>query len=133
MKKIFLISLILAGILHAQTISVVPVSFKIINYKSKIYGSDVKLIKINKKYFCRDYIDLSLLKKSKYYAKHYIAKNKPICLKDVFIPVSRKINFAFGNLEIERDGEVIRETDQYIKIKNENGKIEKIYKDGRDR
>lgn len=111
---------------------VVPVSFKIINYKNKIYSSDVRLIKVSKKFFCKKNINLNILKKNKYHAKHYIAKNKPLCFKDVFIPESRKINFRFGNLEIERDGEIVKETEKYIKIKNSDGKIEKIYKDGRN-
>jgi len=34
-------------------------------------------------------------------------------------------------LEIEKNAELIRETKSYIKIKNVDGTIEKIYTDGR--
>ena len=36
-------------------------------------------------------------------------------------------------IEVEREGSVIKETNQYIKIKNLDGSVEKIYKDGRSR
>jgi len=112
------------------SVKLVPLTYKPINYKAKIYGSDVRLLRVDDDYNCKEYIDLKLLKQNKYHAKHYISKNKPLCKKDVYIPVSKKIRFRFGNLEIERDGELIRETDKYIKIKTPDGKIEKIYKDG---
>ena len=38
--------------------------------------------------------------------------------------------FDFGNIEIEKDGKVIKDTKQYVRIKNNDGTIEKIYKDG---
>ena len=128
--KIKLFVLFLTLNLFSQTIQVVPISNKVIGFKAKIYSSDVRLIRVNDKYFCKEYIDIKILKQNKYFAKHYIAKNKPLCKKDLFVPISRRIAFQFGNLEIEKDGEVIRETEKYIKIKNLNGKIEKIYKNG---
>ena len=128
--KIKLFILFLTLNLFSQTIQVVPISNKVIGFKAKIYSSDVRLIRVNDKYFCKEYIDIKILKQNKYFAKHYIAKNKPLCKKDLFVPISRRIAFQFGNLEIEKDGEVIRETEKYIKIKNLNGKIEKIYKNG---
>jgi hypothetical protein len=128
--KIKLFVLFLTLNLFSQTIQVVPISNKVIGFKAKIYSSDVRLIRVNDKYFCKEYIDIKILKQNKYFAKHYIAKNKLLCKKDLFVPISRRIAFQFGNLEIEKDGEVIRETEKYIKIKNLNGKIEKIYKNG---
>ena len=129
--KIKIVILLLSLNIFASNIQVVPITNKIINYKSKIYASSVRLVQINDKYSCKEYIDIKLLKQNKYYAKHYLGKNKPLCKKSVFLAVSKKIRFKFGNLEIEKDGEIIRETDQYIKIKTLDGKIEKIYKDGR--
>jgi hypothetical protein len=131
--KIKLVILFLSLNIFAQTIQVVPLSNKIINYKAKIYGSDVRLIQKTDKYFCKEYIDIKILKQNKYFAKHYIGINKPLCKKDLFVPISKKIKFQFGNLEIEKDGEIIKETDKYIKIKSLSGKIEKIYKNGRNR
>lgn len=127
--KIPIVLLSLNVLLNA--IQVVPVTNKIINYKSKIYSSYVRLLEINDKYSCKEYIDIKLLKQNKYYAKHYLGKNKPLCKNSVFLPISNRIKFKFGNLEIEKDGEIIRETDKYIKIKTTDGKMEKIYKDGR--
>ncbi|MEA3513102.1 MAG: hypothetical protein U9R37_05825 [Campylobacterota bacterium] len=133
MKLILLFFFTIQIIVYGKNIQVVPVSNKIINYKNKIYSSDVRLIQINKKYFCKEYLDIKTLKENKYLAKHYIAKDKPLCKKSVYVPKSKKVKFKFGNLEIERDGEVIKETDNYIKIKNLDGTIDKIYKDGINR
>ena len=139
MKKIFLIFVIFIVNLFAQGISVVPISSKSINYKEQLFSNYYKLVQINDrniqkyKIKCKNYPDLIELKLNKYRAKHYINKNKPICKKDIYIPVSKKIKFNFGLLEIERDGVIIKETDTYIKIKNLNGKIEKIYKNGHKR
>jgi len=117
--------------LNAASTQVVPLSNKTINYKNKIYSQDVRLIQINASYKCKEYLDIKKLKQNKYFAKHYILKNKPLCAKDVYIPKMNKVNFKFGNLEIEKEAELIRETKSYIKIKNVDGTIEKIYTDGR--
>jgi len=112
-------------------VQVLPLVNKQINYKSKIYSQNTRLIQANDKYKCKKYLDIQTLKQNKYYAKHFISKNKPLCAKDVYIPQINKVKFRFGNLEIEKDGELIRETKSYIKIKNVDGTIEKIYTDGR--
>ena len=116
----------------AGEINIVPIANKNINYKSKIYTYDIRLIQENQKYKCKNYIDIITLKKNKYFAQHYIAKDRAICAEDVFIPKSNTIRFKFGNLEIEREGTILKETDEYIKIKNFDGTIDKIYKDGRN-
>lgn len=116
----------------AGEINIVPIANKSIQYKSKIYSYDVRLVQENKKFKCKNYIDVITLKKNRYFAQHYIAKDRAICAEDVFIPKSNTIRFKFGNLEIERSGTIIKETDKYIKIKNFDGTIDKIYKDGRN-
>lgn len=128
----FFVSIFLVLNVYAQDIQVVPISKKVINYKSKIYSRDTLLVQSNERYKCDEYINVIDLKKNKYYAKHYIAKNKPLCLKDVYIPEINKVKFRFGNLEIEKEAELIKETKSYIKIKNLDGTIEKIYIDGRN-
>ena len=132
-KILFLLaSTIFTASLMAQGVLVVPLANKDIKYKAKIYSSDFRLVQADeKKYRCKKYLDINLLKQNKYYAKHFIKKNKPICEKSVFIPQIGSIRFKFGNLEIEREGTIIRETDTYIRIKNPDGTIDKIYKDGR--
>ncbi len=128
----FFVSIFLVLNVYAQDIQVVPIAKKVINYKSKIYSRDTLLVQSNERYKCDEYINVIDLKKNKYYAKHYIAKNKPLCLKDVYIPEINKVKFRFGNLEIEKEAELIKETKSYIKIKNLDGTIEKIYIDGRN-
>lgn len=130
-QKLLLFVFFFSNIL-AQDIQIVPISKKVIHYKSKIYNKDILLVQVNKEFKCTKYLNLIDLKKNKYYAKHYIAKNKPICLKDVYVPEVNKVKFRFGNLEIEKEAELIKETKSYIKIKNLDGTIEKIYTDGRN-
>ena len=119
--------------LFAQNIQLVPVSIKNINWKEQVGLSNVKVIQVNEKYNCKKYmnIDVEKIKENKYRASHYIMKGKPLCDGDLYLPKSNKIKFNFGSIEIEKEGEIIRETDKYIKIKNLDGKIEKIYKDVR--
>jgi len=130
-NKVFILLFCFTYQLLADSVRTVPLSIKAIEYKNKIISSNLKLIQANNKYKCEEYLDIVTLKKNKYYAKHYIGKNKPICLKDVYIPTVNKVNFRFGNLEIEKEAELIKETKSYIKIKNLDGTIEKIYIDGR--
>lgn len=128
----FLLSCLLITVVYAEEVQLVPLVNKAINFKSKIYSYNVRLIKVNEKYKCKEYVNILDLKKNKYYASHYIGKDRILCLKDVYIPTINKIKFRFGNLEIEKEAELIRETDSYIRIKNIDGTIEKIYKDGRN-
>ncbi|MEA3383266.1 MAG: hypothetical protein U9Q20_01130 [Campylobacterota bacterium] len=110
----------------------VPVSVKSINWKEKITSSNVNLVKTSEKYKCKKYLDIDILKENRYRAKHYILKNRALCKENVFVQSDKKIRFNFGFVEIEKEGELIKETDQYIKIKNLDGTITKIYKDGSD-
>ncbi len=111
-------------------VQLLPVSTKVINWKEKITASNVKLVQSSGKIKCKKYLDIDILKKNKFRAKHYIQKNKPICAKNVYEQSSKRIKFNFGLLEIEKEGELIKETSQYIKIKNLDGTIIKIYKNG---
>ena len=131
MNRNFLLLLLFITSIFADGIQIVPLSIKPIEYKDKVYSSNLKLLQANDKYKCDGYLDMVTLKKNKYYAKHYIGKNKIICLKDVYVPTIKKVNVQFGNLEIEKEAELIKETKSYIKIKNLDGTIEKIYTDGR--
>lgn len=79
---------------------------------------------------CRP-IKLKNLKDNKYFSSKYIKKNQVICMDDVKSSNGNKVIFNFGSIEIETSGRIMFENDEYIKIKKENGKVEKIYKDGR--
>ena len=114
-----------------DNIQVVPLANKTIDYKNKIYSKDVRMVQVNNEYKCKEYLDLITLKKNKYFAKHYIAKDRVLCANNVYVPEINKVNFKFGSLEIEKEAELIQETNSYIKIKNVDGTIEKIYTDGR--
>jgi len=110
----------------------VPIAKKNIKYKDKIFSYDVTFVPESKKFTCTKYIDMNLLKQNKYYAKSFLRKGKAICKRNVIVPQGNTVKFKFGNLEIEKEGRVLNETDQYIKIKNLDGTINKIYKDGRN-
>jgi len=127
-KQYLIVFLCLYSFVFGQRNNVVPIAVKNIGYKQLITVKSVKLVKVSSKYKCKNYLNLDMLKEDKYRAKHYIRKGKVICASTTFTSSAQKINFNFGSLEIERDGEVINETDKYILIKNPNGKREKIYK-----
>ncbi|MEA2049941.1 MAG: hypothetical protein U9O56_04350 [Campylobacterota bacterium] len=131
MKSIFLI--ILFNLYLYCEVVLLPVSTKTINWKEKLTTSNVKIIKASAEIKCKKYLDIDVLKENKLRAKHYILKNKAICKDDVFEQTDRKIKFNFGLLEIEKEGELIKETKDYIKIKNLDGTIIKIYKNGSDK
>ena len=78
-------------------------------------------------------VTFEMFNQAKYIAKHYIPKYRPICTKDIKRYVRKSVAFDFGSFEIEKVGEVIQETDDFVKIKKRDGKIEKIYKDGYSR
>jgi len=65
-----------------------------------------------------------------YISTHYINPGSIICEKDISIYEKKTVIFNFGNIEIEKEGKVVGETKQYIRIKKPNGRIEKIYKNG---
>lgn len=129
MKRLVLFSFILTSFLFANGITQVPVSKYNINWKEQITDKKYKLITISDRFKCKKYLKAGELKTNNYRAKHYIMKNRAICADDVYIAQAKKVKFNFGSLEIVKDGEIIKETSKYIKIKNLDGKIEKIYKD----
>lgn len=71
------------------------------------------------------------LEKNRFLAKHYIRKGLVLCRKNIKLYKKNSVVFNFGSIQIEREGKVVFENDEYIKIKRTDGKIEKIYKDGR--
>jgi transcription elongation factor len=105
------------------------VSNKNINYKEIVNKDNLQLISSNDKINCTIF-NTELLKDKSYQAKHFIFKNKAICQKDLKEVIVNKIEYDFGNIVIQRDGKVIGENKEYIRIKNSNGKVEKIYKNG---
>jgi hypothetical protein len=102
-----------------------------IGFEQKIKVSKLRLMTVSR--IKRNCVPLTLseVQNNKYSTTHYINKNSVICKKDVKIYKNESVVFKFGGLEIEKKGKLIYENEKFIRIKKENGKIEKIYKDGR--
>lgn len=109
----------------------VLVSKEAINYEEKLDSSKVVLknvASINKS--CEP-LKLTDLENDVYITTHYINRNTIICTKDVKKYQDEGVVFNFGGVEIEKKGKIIYENDDFIRIKNLDGTIEQIYKDGR--
>ncbi len=76
-------------------------------------------------------LKLSELQNTDYITTHHINKNTIICSKDVKKYENESIIFNFGGVKIEKKGKVIYENKDFIRLKNNDGTIEQIYKDGR--
>ncbi len=128
MKRIILTILLFYTFLDASVL-VIKAS-KNIKYKEKITSKDVYLKYVdNVKRFCIP-ISKDDIISAEYKAKINIKKGRTLCKKDLYISKENRLLFNFGSIEIEKDGKIIKETKEYIRIRNENGKIEKIYKNG---
>lgn len=104
---------------------------KNIAYKSLILNEDLSLVSnAYMKKYCEP-ISLDMIQNNKYISNRFIKKNTVVCKDDVSLYKKNSVIFNFGSIQIERNGKLIFENDEYIKIKKENGDIEKIYKDGR--
>lgn len=108
----------------------VLVSVQAINFEEKIDKSKLKVQNI--KELNKSCIPLKLSDMEEdYVSTHYINKNSIICTKDVKKYKDEGIVFNFGGVKIERKGKIIYENNEFIRIKNPDGTIEQIYKDGR--
>lgn len=109
----------------------VLVTNKDINFKEEVNSS--KLYKTNVKSVKKYCVPLTIkkLKEKKYRASRYLKKGTVLCTKDLYADKNNKVVFDFGAIQIERSGRLLFENDEYIKIKRDDGKVEKIYKDGR--
>jgi len=102
-----------------------------INYKeevniTKLYKTNVNSVKK----FCKP-VKESDFKNTNYRASRFLKKGIVLCTKDIDKDKNNSVLFDFGTIQIEKPGRIIFENDEYIRIKREDGKIEKIYKDGR--
>ncbi len=109
----------------------VIVSSKTIAFEEKVDSSKIRseeVAEINK--FCIP-LKLSDIEENNYIATHHINRNTVICMKDVRKSDNESIIFNFGGVKIEKKGKIIYENKDFIRIKNVDGTIEQIYKDGR--
>lgn len=104
-----------------------------IPYNIALSPSNVSILQLNNVPKDCNVITIAELKKEKYFTKKYLQKEKIICHDDLKKENNNKVIFNFGSIEIETNGRILYENNDYIKIKRDNGKIEKIYKDGRAR
>ncbi|RXI41165.1 hypothetical protein CRU99_09965 [Malaciobacter mytili] len=109
----------------------VLVAKNVIHYKAKIEVKDLMLQKVDSVKSTCTPLKLSDIDGKVFQALHYISKGSIICTKDVSIFEKKSVVFNFGSIEIEKNGEIIFQNEEYIRIKRNDGKIEKIYKDGR--
>ena len=105
---------------------------KNINYKEPIEASSLTEKEIDEKINCTP-ISKSELETKKFIAKHYIAKSSLLCTKSVEEYKKEAVKFDFGSFEIETEGKIIFENDEFVKIKKLDGSVEKIFKNGLDR
>ena len=129
--KLSLLCLLLS--VNSYAISVL-IAKESINFEEKIDSS--KLIVQNVSDISKACIPLKLsdIQKQDYVTTHFINKNTIICQKDVKDYKDYKdtgVVFNFGGVKIEKKGKIIYENDEFIRIKNLDGSIEQIYKDGR--
>ena len=109
----------------------VLVSKNSIVFEEKIDSSKVTVQKVSD--INKSCIPLTLndLEKEDYITSHHINRNTIICTKDIKKSETETIVFNFGGLKIEKRGKIIYENKDFIRIKNTDGTIEQIYKDGR--
>jgi hypothetical protein len=109
----------------------VLMTLKDIKFKEKITQENLVLKQINT--LSKNCTPLSVeeFKKGTYTASHYIFKDSILCTNDVIKYEKESVVFDFGSLQIEHEGKIIYENDQYIRIKKQDGTIEKIYKNGK--
>ncbi|MCK5295080.1 MAG: hypothetical protein KAJ49_10525 [Arcobacteraceae bacterium] len=116
-------------IIFSANATEILVSDKNIRYQEILDYDNLSISTTEKRVRC-EMFDKNNLLNTTYQAKHYILKGKPICIKDVQVVKKNKIRYDFGNIVIERNGKVIGENKKYIRVKNIDGTIDKIYKNG---
>jgi hypothetical protein len=109
----------------------VLISKEAINFEEKLDPSKLMVQNVNEIMKSCTPLKLSQVQNEEYVTTHYINKNTIICLKDVKKYEDNAIVFNFGGVKIEKKGKIIYENNDFIRIKNLDGTIEQIYKDGR--
>lgn len=126
--KLSFLSLILNCSLFAVTVLVSKTAIK---YEEKIDSSNVIVKEVESINKACTTLTLQQLESNQFVTTHYINKNMIICEKDVKSSENEGVVFNFGGVKIEKKGRIIFENNEFIRIKNLDGTIEQIYKDGR--
>ena len=109
----------------------VLVSKQAINFEQKIDPSMFKIKNVSQLNKACIPLKITDVKSNEYITTHYINKNTIVCKKDVKVYEDNSVVFNFGGIEIEKQGKIIYESEDFIRIKKDDGSFEKIYKDGR--
>ena len=126
--KIILLLLIFSSTLFSYE---VLTANKDIKFKEKIIKENLMLKQVNTLSKNCTPLTLQELENAVFTASHYIFKDSILCSNDVVKYEKESVIFDFGSLQIEHEGKIIYENDQYIRIKKQDGTIEKIYKNGK--
>jgi hypothetical protein len=126
--KLSFLSLVLSINLFAISVLVAK---EAINFEEKIDSKKVQIKNVSEIGKSCIPLKLSQLQNEEYISTHYINKNTIICIKDVKKYENETVIFNFGGVKIEKRGKIIYENSDFIRIKNLDGSIEQIYKDGR--
>lgn len=129
-SKLVLISILFTTSLFSKEVIVAKVD---IHYKTEITPSLLTILNVDNIDKNCKIVKIEDLKNNKYVASKFIKENKILCFDDLNKKDDNKIIFKFGSIEIETEGKILYENDEFIRIKRNDGKIEKIYKDGRER
>lgn len=104
---------------------------KEIRYKEKIQKDKLNLKRVDSVAKGCTPLRLEDLEKDSYSASHYMFENAIVCMNDVIKYEKESVLFDFGSLQIEQEGKIIYENEKFIRLKKQDGTIEKIYKDGK--
>ncbi len=106
------------------------VATKNIKFKEKVGKNNTVIRTFTTKIKCEP-LSVSEFEKGDFRTTHFIFKDSVLCVEDVQKYEKESVVFDFGNFEIEKEGKILFENDEYLRIKKEDGEVEKIYKDGR--
>lgn len=109
----------------------VIVAKEAINYEEKITIDKIAILNVKEIKKSCEPVTLAQIQSEEYLSAHYINKGTIICKRNIKKYENEAIVFNFGDLQIEKKGKIIYENDEFIRFKNLDGTIEKIYKDGR--
>lgn len=116
--------------INSYAVSVL-ISKESLNYEELITTKKLRIVNVSSLKKACIPVKLSEITNNKYLTTHYINKGSVLCQRDIKLDDNKGVLFNFGSIQIEKKGKIIFENDKFIRIKNKDGSIEKIYKDGR--
>ncbi len=127
LQRIFFILIFTSMFVYSNEVFVAT---KNIKFKEKISKNNIALKKIVSKIKCEP-LSVSEFEKNDFNASHFIFKDSVICTEDVDKYEKESVVFDFGAFEIEQEGKILFENEEYLRIKKQDGNVHKIYKNGK--